>query len=449
MDEFGGADLGDARRSRRLVELARRLAKSPQCSFPQALTGAELKAAYRFFDNPAVDANGVLATHVGRTLGRMTELPVVLVAEDTTEFNLSHLPATQGLGYLSSALAVRGFLMHSLLAVSPDGLPLGILGLKTWVRPLEEQGKKHRRKSLPITEKESVKWLEGLTQLGNLKAHCPETRFVAVCDREADIYDMFLASRPAGVEWLVRAAWDRRVANSAGYLWAAMEAAPLLGHAELQLPRREQREARAARLSIRCASVSLRPPSTRCGENLPTVEVYAILAREEAAPPDAEPLEWMLLTTVPTRTEAEALERLGWYSRRWTIESWHRVLKSGCRIEARQFGDLERFVRATSLFAVIAWRILYAMHLSRLEVDLPCEVLLPTIEWQALYCRIHGTTTPPHPPPSLRQAIGWIAKLGGYLGRKHDPPPGPTVLWRGFLTLHEITQMYRIFRQNE
>lgn len=449
MEEFGGADLGDARRSRRLVELARRLAQSPQCSFPQTLNGAELKAAYRFFDNPAVDAGGVLATHIGRTLERMTVMPVVLVAEDTTEFNLSHLPATQGLGYLSSALAVRGFLMHSLLAVSPDGLPLGVLGLKTWARPPEELGKKHRRKSRPIAEKESVKWLEGLTQLNTLKAHCPETRFVAVCDREADIYDMFVAERPPGVDWLVRAAHDRGVADAHGRLWATMEAAPLLGHIDLPLPRRGLQPARVARLAVRCGPVQLRPPSTRGGDGWPTVAVHAVWACETAAPPGVDPLEWLLLTTVPTHTEAEALERLAWYSRRWTIESWHRVLKSGCRIEARQFGDIERFVRATALFAVIAWRILYATLLARLDAHLPCDLLLPTIEWQALYCRIHGTTTPPSQAPPLGQAVAWIAKLGGYLGRKRDRPPGPTVLWRGFLALHEITQMYRIFRQNE
>ena len=123
-EEFGAADLGDVRRRNRLVALARRLAQRPQCSFPQALSGPELKAAYRFFDNAAVDTDGVLATHIGRTLGRMGACPVVLVAEDSTEFNLSHLPATQGLGYVSSTFPVRGFLMHSLLAVSPEGLPL-------------------------------------------------------------------------------------------------------------------------------------------------------------------------------------------------------------------------------------------------------------------------------------------------------------------------------------
>jgi hypothetical protein len=197
IEEFGAADLGDARRTKRLVALARQLAKSPHCSFPQALSQPQLKAAYRFFDNPEVDPDGILAPHIGQTLGRMRALPLVLAAEDTTEFNLTHLAATQGLGY-GSRSELRGFFMHSLLAVSPEGLPLGVLGLKTWARAPGEMGKRHRRKSLPVAQKESAKWLEGLSHLGALKAYCPDTRIVAVCDREADLYDLFLAERPAG-----------------------------------------------------------------------------------------------------------------------------------------------------------------------------------------------------------------------------------------------------------
>jgi Transposase Tn5 dimerisation domain len=116
---------------------------------------------------------------------------------------------------------------------------------------------------------------------------------------------------------------------------------------------------------------------------------------------------------------------------------------------ASQFGHLDRFVRAAALFAVISWRILYATLLARLDGELPCDVLLQPIEWRALYCRIHGADKPPNRIPSLAEVVLWIARLGGYLARKHDRPPGLTVIWRGFLTLYEITEMYRIFRQNE
>ncbi|MEX3816511.1 IS4 family transposase [Paraburkholderia sp. BR13439] len=428
--------------------LARRLSTSPHCSFPQSFNSSELKAAYRFFDNPQVDVDGVLGAHIGQTLCRMQQVQIVLAVQDTTEFNLSHLRATEGLGYGSDP-HVRGFLIHSLLALTSEGLPLSVIGPKTWIRRLEELGKKHLRGQRSVQEKERAKWLEGIEQLGILKTHCPHTQVIGVSDREGDVYDVFLARRPAGVDWLVRASWNRRVAHPDRYLLETVLALPVIGETQLQVPARENRQARTARLVVRCMPVRLRPRQNRRREKLPEIEVFAIHALETNVDEGAEPLEWLLLTSVPTYTQAQALERLAWYARRCTIESWHRVLKSGCRIETRQFGNVERFVRATALFAVVSWRILYAMLLARLDGNLSCEVLLQPIEWQALYCRTHGSTEMPDEPPSLAQVILWIARLGGYLPRKRDHPPGPTVIWRGFLVLHEITMMYRIFRQDE
>jgi len=445
--EFGAANLGDARLTSRLVALARRLATSPDCSFPRSLDAAELKAAYRFFDNEQVDTDGVLAPHVEQTLQRMTQVPVVLAVQDTTEFNLTHLEATEGLGY-GTGNTSRGFMLHSLLAVTPEGLPLGVLGMKTWARPDADLGKKKQRKQRPIEDKESAKWLEGIEHLAALKARCPDTRIVATGDRESDVYEVFVAERPAGVDWLVRAAWDRRTAHPERYLWDTVTATAPLGETELQAPAQRNAAKRTARLTVRCAAVQLRAPK-RPSPGLAGVEVFAIHALETDPPAGVEPLEWMLLSSVPTITLEDALERIGWYARRWTIESWHRVLKSGCSIEKRQFGNLDRFVRSTALFAVIAWRIMYATLLGRADPDLSCAVLLQPDEWRALYSRANRTSKPPPRTPSLGEVVLWIAKLGGYLNRKHDRPPGPTVMWRGFLVLHEITEMYRIFRQDE
>ncbi|SOE96936.1 Transposase DNA-binding [Burkholderia sp. D7] len=368
-EEFGTAALGDARLTQRLVALARRLAQSPQCSFPQSLDGAQLKAAYRFFDNPRIDTDGVLVNHIGQTLNRMQQVPVVLAPQDTTEFNLMHLPATQGLGHGTSS-NLHGFMLHSLLAVTPEGLPLGVLGMKTWIRAPEESGKSKQRRKRPIEEKESVKWLEGLEHLASLKTRCPDTHIIGICDRDGDVYDAFIAPRPAGVDWLVRAAWSRRVAHPQAYLWDAVAAEPAVGETDLLVPTRNGKApTRTAQLTVRCKALRLHPPRSRQREKLPDVDVYVIHALETRPPEGVEPIEWMLLSSVPTLTCEDALERLAWYARRWTIESWHRVLKSGCQIEARQFGHLDRFVRATALFAVISWRIMYATLLARLDVD--------------------------------------------------------------------------------
>ncbi|GJG94966.1 IS4 family transposase [Cupriavidus pauculus] len=373
-EEFAQANFGDARLSYRLIALARQLAASPHTSLPQALAPAELKAAYRFFDNDQVDTDGVLAPHIAQTLHRMEQLPVVLAIQDTTEFNLTHLHATQGLGYCTGGNE-RGFMMHSLLAVSPEGLPLGVLGMKTWARTEAAKRSAVQRKSRPIHEKESIKWIEGLAHLSALKSRCAQTRLVGVGDRESDVYELFAAKRPQGVDWLVRAAWNRRVRDPQDYLWQTVLNTPTAGHTELLIPARGTRTQRTARLTVRYAPVRLRPPKLRASQ-LPELDVFAIHVIKEHAPAGIEPLEWMLLSSVPTHSPEQALERLAWYARRWTIETWHRVIKSGCRIEARQFGTLERFERATSLFAVIAWRILYTTLLARIDGDLPCEVVL-------------------------------------------------------------------------
>uniref|UniRef100_UPI001F3B77DD IS4 family transposase n=1 Tax=Paraburkholderia aspalathi TaxID=1324617 RepID=UPI001F3B77DD len=314
--EFSGANLGDARLVRRLVALARRLACSPQGSFPQSLKSAELKAAYRFFDNTRIDTDGVLAPHIEQTLDRMRQVPVVLAVQDTTEFNLSHLLATTGLGY-GSGRHERGFLMHSLLAVTPEGLPLGVLGMKTWARPVEAFGKKHQRKARPITEKESIKWIEGIEHLGALKARCAETRLVGVGDRESDLYELFATERPDGVDWLIRAARNRCVRHPQEYLWETVQATAPLGNTDLLVPARGNMPQRTARLTLRCSAVRLRPPRARASR-LTEIDVFAVHAIEDAPPDGVEPLEWMLLSSVPTTTLEEVLERLAWYARRWT-----------------------------------------------------------------------------------------------------------------------------------
>jgi hypothetical protein len=190
----------------------------------------------------------------------------------------------------------------------------------------------------------------------------------------------------------VRASWNRSVAHPQKYLWETLTAAPVLGETELLVPARSGKTAaRTARLTVRCMPIRLRPPRARRNGKLPDVEVFAIHAMETDAAEGIEPIEWMLLSSVPTHTREEALERLAWYARRWTIESWHRVLKSGCRVEARQFGNLDRF-EGPPRCAVISWRILYATLLARLDGDLPCEVLLQPIKWRALYCRSMAQT---------------------------------------------------------
>src|SRR5579872_3073495 len=458
--EFGDAELGDARRTMRLVQLAKGLGDSPSLSLPDA-TGdwPELKAAYRFFDNDAIKESAILQSHVVATYQRMSLVPLILGVQDTSLLDYTSHPATTGLGPLASAYQ-HGLLMHSTLCFTPERVPLGLMAQKVWSRDQDKCGQQVDRKERPIEEKESIKWLESLDTLILAREACPDTHFVSVGDRESDVYDLFLKKRPEGVDILVRAAWDRKVEHPEQYLWKAMATAPIAAEITVRVPKRKglparknkparaEQPAREAKLKVLFRLITLHAPRARRDEHLPHVDVYAIWAVEivpsEGLAAGIEPVEWLLLTTVPVNSAGEALEKLEWYACRWGIEVWHKVLKSGCRIEAKQFETAERIKRCLTVYSVIAWRILFATMLCREVPDLPCTVLLQEDEWKALYCKIHRRPTPPTHPPDLHTAVRWIASLGGFLNRKHDGEPGVTVLWKGFQHLTDLSSMYHI-----
>jgi hypothetical protein len=445
--EFAHVDLGDKRLNERLKRLVTVLAQHPRGSLPEATgTPAMLKAAYRFFDNEAAAPEHLLASHIQATRVRVSAFDTVLAVQDTTSLDWTHHRAVTGLGPLENAYR-QGLLVHTTLAMTPDRLPLGLLGQQVWAREAESYGKPagaHKR--MPIAQKESRKWLLGLESVIELHRHVPAVGLVCVADREADVYDLFLQERPENVDLLIRAAWDRRVEHEHRYLWSVMEQTPLGAELALELPRRGGEPARVARLRVSYRAVELRPPRHRKGEALPAVALWAVYAREEAAPEGVTPVEWLLLSTAPVTSAEEAVERLQWYSCRWGIELFHKVLKSGCAIEARQLESADRLKRCLVLYSVIAWRILYGTMLARVGPELPCTVLLEREEWEALYCRIHRVSTAPARPPALHVAIGWIAQLGGYLARRGNGEPGVTVLWRGFQHLSDLTEMYRIMK---
>ena len=445
-NEFADADLGDARRTRRLVELAATLGAQPHASLPEASEDpAQLKAAYRFFDNDDIRAEAILQSHVQATYARLHAAPLVLAVQDTTLLDWTHHPAKSGLGPLAKETQ-QGLLAHSTLAITPERVPLGLLAQQVWARDPGTYAQPTQRRKRSIDQKESQKWLTSLKAVIAAGAACPETHFISVGDREADVYDLFLVDRPAGVDLLVRAAWDRRVEHPERYLWKAMATAAVAAEMTLLLPRQKERPARTARLQVRWQEITLRAPRHRASEHLPPVRVFAVWAVEIGAPADAEAVEWLLLCTHPIATPEQALERLQWYACRWGIEVWHKILKSGCRIESKQLETGARLERCLCLYSVIAWRIQWATMLSRVVPDAPCTLLLEEHEWQALYCKVHRRPTPPATPPSLKTAVAWIAALGGFLGRKSDGEPGVSVLWKGFQHLVDLAEMYRIMR---
>jgi hypothetical protein len=446
--ELTTVSLRDTRLERRLRTLVTQLAQQPTASIPQACgSWKDTKAAYRFFANPKVSHAAILAGHRPAVLERMADEDLVLAVQDTTSLDYTHHPQTRDLGPLEHP-AHQGLLVHSSLAVSAAGVPLGLLDQQVGARDPATTGKKHHRKKRPIEEKESFKWLLGLrATLPDLPA---TVCVVTVADREADIFDFFLEAEQAQdqgpYQVLVRAAWNRRLTDPPGYLWDEVARTPVQGTSIVEVGRAKDRLPRSATVTIRFAPVTVRQPSRRLHEpGLHPLPLYAIEVREPAPPPGEKALQWLLLTNRPVHTFAAAHQCVRWYGLRWLIERYHFVLKSGCRIEARQLSDADRLQRCLGVYAIVAWRLLWLTYQARTTPDAPCTVALETHEWQALYCYIHKTQTLPEQPPSLHQAIRWIAQLGGFLGRRHDGQPGVKVLWRGWQRLHDITETWLLF----
>jgi hypothetical protein len=214
------------------------------------------------------------------------------------------------------------------------------------------------------------------------------------------------------------------------------------GIQEIRVPRRGNRPARVARLEIRFAEVQLKPPRRK--PELGELRIWTILAREIDVPEKVEPIEWMLLSTCPITSFAEALEKLGWYALRWGIEVYHRTLKSGCKIEERQLGHADRIEACLAIDMVVAWRIFHLTKLGRETPDVPCTVFFEEAEWKALKAYISQNPTVPEQPPTLREAVRMVASLGGFLGRKSDGEPGTKSLWLGLQRLDDITTMYKV-----
>jgi hypothetical protein len=450
VDEFADVELADSRLNARCVELARQLAEHPGLLLNQACEDwAGAKAAYRFFDNDDVTPERILAPHQQRTVERIALHPRVLAIQDSTSLNYTRHPKTEGLGPIGKkSLKQRGLMLHSTLAVLPDGLPLGLLTQAVLSRPDNEPSHRPEECRLqPIEEKESYRWLQAFEQTLALAPAGVEV--ITVCDREADIYEMFAFAQEKRAALLVRASSDRALLDvEVRKLWPKVTGQPVVGYLTVKITGNDTRPTRETTVSVRFVSVTLKPPWRPNGLKLLPVALNAIFVREEDPPADVEePIEWMLLTNTPVTSFEEAQQVIGWYCCRWQIEVFHKILKSGCRAEDCRLQTADRLHNFVTLTSVVAWRLHWITYINRCQPDLPCTAVLADIEWEALYMRIHKSKRLPDEIPTVRQAVRWIAQLGGFLGRKSDGEPGVTTIWRGWQRLQDIAATWEIVKE--
>ena len=444
--DYGKAELGDERLSKRLARLLDQLSSNPTASISAACQDPyQAKAAYRFVGNDEVTTEAITGITQEVTVGRINEAKpsVLLIPQDTTELNYSGLAETDGLGTIGGKLVNRGFQVHSSIAIAETGEVFGLLAQKQWIRPPEELGKsKSRRFDQPIEEKESYKWLETIEK-SNISVPAGTT-VVHICDREGDIYEMFCMAEAENTQYLCRMRHERGIEDEGGArkLTDYVKSLPVADIINVHVPRdaHTKREARNAEIEVKYGKCKIVKTRRLYGfKDLPeSICVYVISAVEKDVPPGQEGISWQLITNVPTESFEDAVTRIAWYTQRWKIETFHRTLKSGCKVEELQSDSVDKLMKLVAIYSIIALQIMLLSYVARTRPDESCELYLTEGEWKVLYRVANKTKKLPKEAPTIHEAVVMIAKLGGFLARKSDGFPGVTVIWRGLTSLYTI-----------
>ena len=435
-------------------------AAQPQASIPEgSRSKAAAKASYRLLSNPRVQCCDIEQSHREAAWERMAPHEWVLAVADTTSFNHSTHADTEGIGPIGQGNgSAQGFFLHSVLAFSEQGAALGVLHAHRWARETKGPTKRERlaqKNRKALEQRESHRWsacYEAIVaQQRESQARDPAgklPRLVLVADRESDIYELFVSNITHDVHCalLVRAQHPRRLQDGGQIAWDYLEGQPEIARIEIVVPTQGVRAQRHATLALRSARVKLGVPQDKARFFAATepLELWAIEAVEINAPAPCEALHWKLLSSIPCPDTAMVQRQLHWYTRRWGIEVFHRTLKSGCQSEARQLRSLEKLKRALSLDLIVAWRIMALRDAARQEGESPASQWLEPEECEVLRAWAARKDPAIARTPSIGEAVRWIARLGGYLDRKSDPPPGTQVLWRGLRHLHDMSETWKL-----
>jgi hypothetical protein len=433
---FGGVQLHDIRRTRRAIQAATKLAENPLGSLPaQMHTWKETKALYRLLDEPDVTFAALMQPHLQQTREQATTSGVVLLVQDTTDIDLSHRHKISGVGQIGNERG-RGFFVQTVLAVRPQTREvLGCIAQEPFVRiPAPEGEQRYQRRKRE--ERETDVWMRQVQAIGTPE---PGSLWVHVGDRGADMFPFFQACRAMQTHFLVRAAQNRRVQEgeeAISYSLTQARSWPSQVSRPFEVPARHGHQGRQTQLQLAFGQMTLLPPRYEPRGNKDPMTVWVIRVWEEQAPEGEEPLEWVLLTSVPTTTLEQAWERVDWYRHRWLVEDYHQCLKSGCRIEERQLQTVDGLIRLLGLLSPLAVRLLQVRGSAREDPERPAHEVIEPLMLAILAQRCGGS------PATMTLGTFWteVARLGGYLARRHDGPPGWRTIWKGWLSLQTLLE---------
>ena len=448
--ELAGCALGDKRLCDRLRRLLHQLAGAVGVPLPLACQDwANTKAAYRFLSSERFGEDAILAGHFQSTAGRFAATEgMILVVQDTTEFSY-RWARPETIGAIGRASTGRdrngnlrpytqcGLLMHASLVVTPEGLPLGLAAAQFWTRKRFKGTnalKRHVNPTrVPIEEKESVRWLSSLGQ--SIALLGDPGRCVHVGDRENDIYEFFCAAREAGTHFLVRTCVDRLAGDGRRTVSAVMARVAVAGQHRVEVTA-EDGSATEAVVKLRYKRVHILPPIGK-QKRYPALDLTVIHAREAREPRGRDRVDWKLVTDLAVTSPEEAIEKLRWYAQRWKIELFHKILKSGCRVEAARLRTAERLTKLIAMSCILSWRIFWTTMINRAAPAAPPGAALTEAEIALIDRAVRDRPTIPA-EKTLSHYLTKIACLGGYLARARDPPPGNAVMWRGWSRLMDM-----------
>jgi hypothetical protein len=440
--DFPHLDFGDSRRDQRFVTLVDNISRQPGSSLPkQSDNWYETKAAYNFFKNEDVTLDGLKQTVSAFGVSQVKDFSQLLIVHDITNINFS-LSGAEGLGYLDHGVG-EGVLCYNSVAVSTEGLPLALMYQNTWVRPEETMGKARNRKTANFEDKESYQWYEGIKTINEQLGQ--NVQKIHIADRQADIYELFFNAYESQTDLLIRAHFNRKLSNGSA-LWNDISQREVQGKISLTIPDAAGKNKQQIEASVQYGKVEILRPATSKNK-YQSVELTAIQVTQTGGKAGEDLLQWRLLTTLEVSSLTDVLKYIKWYTLRWLIERFHYVLKSGTKIEDLQLKQASSLQKAISIYSLAAFRIMQLVYESRQHPTVSCEFLLTKNQWQTLYMLIHKTNNLPTHPPDLQQAVTWIGRLGGHLGRKSDGPPGMKTVWLGYqqlvvaATIYELTNL--------
>ena len=429
----------------RLIQSLTTLSGKPGASIAEAShDAAEAKAIYRLLQNPGITEENVLETYRNETMLQMKQSgeSVCLCVQDTTEINYAGLKQTPGLGDTNRTVT-KGLFAHSALVFTVSGLPLGMLHQHIWARDLAL--KPTRKVSRPYEEKESYRWTAAAQ--ASVVDLPPQTRLIHLADREADFFEFLHTLQADGQLYVVRAVQNRITEADRCFVWDKVHEQPIAGEVVVSIPRdtRKGTPARETTLAIRFLRDTVKVPQhliqKRAGFQPLTYTVIHVI---ETTPLEGEePIEWYLATNLSITCAEEASEKVAWYVQRWKIERFHYILKSGCEIEKLQEKHADQLRKLILFYSIIALNLQHLTYLSRQTPDVPCTQAMSDEEWKVLYRITHKTNKLPEHPPTIREIVVALAKMGGFLGRKSDGEPGVKVLWRGIQAFRVVLESYR------